>query len=316
MEHFILAVYFLLFASGFVGIAALAAMGLRLRTRLIGDFLVILVLYIAGLSIVLIYYYLGNIVVLGGRDLSGPLEALAVLSTLVQTGLYAFAAHMVGRLKTGGRFKPLFRRTTIGLCIYIAAVSLIRAVSHILPGAALPSLPVGPAAASALGYLPVVAAIVLLGLSLLWAPLPGEHGALRLLARGWALALFSFIPLTVAEWALDSFGNAAYEPLSLDFLFYFGLNAVSIAAFVRSLRNDPVPGETALRFTVGEDTAARFGLTFRERDMVPLIAKGLANKEIAAELGISAATVRTHIYNLFQKVGAKSRIELLNKLKD
>ena len=46
-----------------------------------------------------------------------------------------------------------------------------------------------------------------------------------------------------------------------------------------------------------------------------MIARGLANKEIAGELGISPATVRTHIYNLYQKAGARSRVELLNKLR-
>ena len=50
--------------------------------------------------------------------------------------------------------------------------------------------------------------------------------------------------------------------------------------------------------------------------MATLIAQGLTNKEIAFKLGISEATVRTHIYNLFQKVGAQSRIELLNLLHD
>jgi DNA-binding NarL/FixJ family response regulator len=116
------------------------------------------------------------------------------------------------------------------------------------------------------------------------------------------------------EWALDTFGSNPYEPISLDFLFYFACNASSIAAFARSLRVEGKQGETLLAGPVPDDIALRYALTDRERDMVPLIARGLANKEIASELGISAATVRTHIYNLFQKVGARSRIELLNKL--
>ncbi len=35
--------------------------------------------------------------------------------------------------------------------------------------------------------------------------------------------------------------------------------------------------------------------------MTALITQGLSNKEIAGHLGISEATVHTHIYNLFQK---------------
>jgi DNA-binding NarL/FixJ family response regulator len=49
--------------------------------------------------------------------------------------------------------------------------------------------------------------------------------------------------------------------------------------------------------------------------LVPMIARGMVNKQIASELGISPATVRTHIYNLFQKAGATSRIGLLNALR-
>jgi DNA-binding CsgD family transcriptional regulator len=49
--------------------------------------------------------------------------------------------------------------------------------------------------------------------------------------------------------------------------------------------------------------------------MAIMIGRGLTNKEIAAELFISPATVRTHIYNLYQKVGAGSRVELINMLR-
>jgi DNA-binding CsgD family transcriptional regulator len=49
--------------------------------------------------------------------------------------------------------------------------------------------------------------------------------------------------------------------------------------------------------------------------VLALVADGLTNKEIAAQLFISPATVRTHIYNLYQKVGAGSRVELINMLR-
>ena len=67
--------------------------------------------------------------------------------------------------------------------------------------------------------------------------------------------------------------------------------------------------------SVPEERIRALGLSTREVEMSIMIARGLANKEIAGELGISPATVRTHIYNLYQKVGARSRVELLNKLR-
>ena len=67
--------------------------------------------------------------------------------------------------------------------------------------------------------------------------------------------------------------------------------------------------------SVPEERIQALGLSAREAEMAVLIARGLANKEIAAELNISPATVRTHIYNLYQKANAGSRVELLNKLR-
>lgn len=48
-------------------------------------------------------------------------------------------------------------------------------------------------------------------------------------------------------------------------------------------------------------------LSGREREVLQLMAKGSANKEIAAALSISQSTVKTHISNIFQKLGVNDR---------
>ena len=55
------------------------------------------------------------------------------------------------------------------------------------------------------------------------------------------------------------------------------------------------------------------GLSSREREVVELTALGLTGPEIAEELHISRNTVRTHIRNAMEKLGARSRAQLVAK---
>ena len=58
----------------------------------------------------------------------------------------------------------------------------------------------------------------------------------------------------------------------------------------------------------------KFNLTAREKEIVQLIAKGQTYKEIANTLNISDKTVGKHIQNMFEKVGASNKTELVNML--
>lgn len=50
-------------------------------------------------------------------------------------------------------------------------------------------------------------------------------------------------------------------------------------------------------------------LTDREREILELLRRGLANKEIASSLGITVKTVKAHLTSLFQKVGVLDRTQ-------
>ena len=50
-------------------------------------------------------------------------------------------------------------------------------------------------------------------------------------------------------------------------------------------------------------------LTSREAEVLRLIAAGLSNAEIASELVLSAATVKTHVNRIFYKTGARDRAQ-------
>lgn len=54
----------------------------------------------------------------------------------------------------------------------------------------------------------------------------------------------------------------------------------------------------------------QWGLTRREQQVIPLIGRGLTNKEIAAHFNLSERTVKSHIHRILKKVGASDRLDL------
>ena len=51
-------------------------------------------------------------------------------------------------------------------------------------------------------------------------------------------------------------------------------------------------------------------LTHRETEVLYLVARGLANKQVARELGITESTVKTHVSGILAKLGLPSRTQL------
>jgi DNA-binding NarL/FixJ family response regulator len=55
------------------------------------------------------------------------------------------------------------------------------------------------------------------------------------------------------------------------------------------------------------------GLTRRQEDVMELMSEGRSNKEIAAELGLTAGTVKMHLSRIYKLLGGKSRTEAIAK---
>src|SRR5215472_11478975 len=56
----------------------------------------------------------------------------------------------------------------------------------------------------------------------------------------------------------------------------------------------------------------QLGLTRRQQQLVPLIARGFTNKEIACHLNISEQTVKNHIHRMLRRVGATDRLQVID----
>jgi DNA-binding NarL/FixJ family response regulator len=63
-----------------------------------------------------------------------------------------------------------------------------------------------------------------------------------------------------------------------------------------------------------KDDAERLLLTERERQIAALVRTGVSNKEIARQSGLREGTIKSHVHNIFRKLGVRSRIELIRRL--
>lgn len=81
-----------------------------------------------------------------------------------------------------------------------------------------------------------------------------------------------------------------------------------------SLIQPAVAGKVLDRFAeLSRQAQAPEALSEREIEVLKLVAKGAANKEIAAELFISESTVKSHIANIFQKLEVNDRTEAVTQ---
>ena len=98
--------------------------------------------------------------------------------------------------------------------------------------------------------------------------------------------------------------------------FYLGLLALAFmllgAWASHRLRRRPADDT----FEINRAALTSLGLSEREMEVLELVAGGKSNKEIAQRLSVSPNTVKTHLGNVYGKLGARRRTEAISRARE
>ena len=312
MQNFLLVFYVLFFATGFMGGTALLLLDMRVRSRILRPLLAFQLLFLLAMGIALVYFYLESLP--GGLD---PDIAVTVLIVVmgINAAVWGIVIILIRRISPPDRRRRGYPSAAEILAWMVIAKSIANmlqmGLSH--AGAGWELSQAGMQAWVLGGHILSGLAMAAFGLTARGPISPNEPAVLHPLIRAYGLCAIVFAPIGVIEYAVQSAELSWISYISLDHFFYLSWNVISMSAAIRLFK--PAAQGTPALESVPEERKRALGLSLREAEIAVLIARGLANKEIAEELFISPATVRTHIYNLYRKADARSRVELINKLR-
>lgn len=118
--------------------------------------------------------------------------------------------------------------------------------------------------------------------------------------------------LLVMDHALELYGLA----LAIVFIVvgvWLGSKLVKPKTIVREeiiIREVAAPVAVQVSVSISKEAA---GISERELDVLRLLAKGLSNEELAAQLFVSLNTVKTHLSNIYFKLDVKRRTQAVDK---
>jgi DNA-binding NarL/FixJ family response regulator len=90
-------------------------------------------------------------------------------------------------------------------------------------------------------------------------------------------------------------------------------SAEELTAAIHALSQGLIVGPPTLLFETESEPLERGPLTERESEVLALLARGLANKQIAVSLGISEHTVKFHVSSIYQKLNVTNRTEAVRE---
>jgi DNA-binding NarL/FixJ family response regulator len=144
---------------------------------------------------------------------------------------------------------------------------------------------------------------------------PKRDRPVRELVLIWSLILFGIVVFLTDLWGMVRYITGSREMsfmppgntfivASVPQLLFGGMLMYYFGAYI--LADLKAPPEVS-RTIVDE-----YRISARERELIPFLNQGLSNREIAEKLFVSLATVKTHLHNIYEKTGTKSRYELFS----
>jgi two-component system nitrate/nitrite response regulator NarL len=151
-----------------------------------------------------------------------------------------------------------------------------------------------------------------------WLPDGTGVGAVAALRAHWPDAAVLFLSVDDSDEVMLS----ALEAGAAGYLVKTAGGADVISAVRRAAEGEILvpPHRLTALLTVRRERAERSrrldSLTPREREILSLMAEGMDNREVAARLHVSYATVRSHVRHLLGKLGARSKLEAVVRAAD
>jgi DNA-binding CsgD family transcriptional regulator len=293
VNHFILFMYIAHLSFGVAGVASMAMLHYRIRHAISGPMLWAMSCLLASVFLTMVQYYFlsSSETILGFAPLQYGL-GIAI----------AFALY-------GGLFLLMLRAPGVPKLATLLMTAFVLAVQA---GRVLVLLLASPEAAASFRA-PAVALISLYLLFLGWmlyrAAALEPHELMAILLKRVGVLTLIFAPSSTLFYII-SYRFPAVERLhiSLDYIYFSLWSLIVITVFLRYLSN---PTALIEEGKVSDAFISAYKITKRETEVVELISLGLSNQQIADKMYVSLTTVRTHIYNIFQKTGATSRVHLL-----
>lgn len=147
-----------------------------------------------------------------------------------------------------------------------------------------------------------------------------REGYLLVYGLVWKVVLLDKLKINDEREYINTLKEAIFYSRDEDILFPYFTNRKYLKDIMKRfelrLLEDKENGEflKKLRYFIEIKDEVEF-LTSREIEVLKALTEGLSNKEIGEKLFISISTVKTHIINIYSKLGVKNRVEAVNEAK-